>query len=145
MQSFIARFPVSVAFNRELTSSAVSVKVGAMFGRSRIGSRFSAVLIAAYEGRSLTTDIEFDVVSTLGCDAVVGSDWLAAWRQVGHEDLPVAENIQQEAYYTQLVSSALGIDIRFSKRFTAVNDEKDGFPTECIRYTIAVNNNSMVL
>jgi len=102
MQSFIGRFPVSVAFNRELTSTAVSVKVGRaiMFGRSRIDSRFSAVLIAAYEGRSLTTDIEFDVVSTLGCDVVVGSDWLAAWRQVGREDLPVAENIRQEAYYT---------------------------------------------
>jgi hypothetical protein len=31
--------------------------------RSQIGSRFSAVLTAVYEGRSLTTDIEFDVVN----------------------------------------------------------------------------------
>jgi len=48
-----------------------------------------AVLTAAYEGRSLTADIEFEVVTALGCDVVVGPDWLAAWRQVGREDLPV--------------------------------------------------------
>lgn len=38
-------------------------------------------------------------------------------------------------------SSELGIDIGFSKRSTVVNDEKNGFPTEYIRYTIVVNNN----
>ena len=74
MQSYIGHFPVSVVFDRELAISAVSVKVGTMFGRSRIGSRFSAVLTAVYEGRSLTTDIEFDAVSALGCDVVAGSD-----------------------------------------------------------------------
>jgi len=66
-----------------------------MFGRSEIGSRFSAVLTTAYEGRSLTTDVEFDVVSALGCDVVAGSDWLAAWRQVGREDLPGAANVER--------------------------------------------------
>jgi hypothetical protein len=44
LQPFIGRFPVSVVFDRELTISVVSVKVGAMFGRSRIGSYFLAVL-----------------------------------------------------------------------------------------------------
>ena len=94
MQPFTGRFPVSVVFHRELTISAVSVKVGATFGRSHTGSHFLAVLTAAYEGRSFTIEVESDVVSTLGCDVVVGSEWLAAWRQVGREDPPVAENIK---------------------------------------------------
>ncbi|KAG0698547.1 hypothetical protein DFH29DRAFT_877905 [Suillus ampliporus] len=90
MQSFIGRFPVSVSFDAMLLNSVVSVGIGFAFGCLAVGTTFTAVLITTYEGWPLTTDVLFKVAVVLHDDVVVGSDWLAAWRQVGHFDHQVA-------------------------------------------------------
>ena len=52
-------------------------------------------------------DIEFEVVSALGCDVMVGPDWLAAWRQVGCEDLLVPMLFSSSKRYSQTVFQAI--------------------------------------
>ncbi|KAG1734060.1 uncharacterized protein EDB91DRAFT_620082 [Suillus paluster] len=92
MQSFIGRFPVSVSFDGTLLNTLVSVGVGISFGCPAVGSTFTAVLTTTYEGRPLSTDVLFEVAAVLHDDVVVGSDWLAAWRQAGRFDRQVARH-----------------------------------------------------
>ncbi|KAG0703535.1 hypothetical protein DFH29DRAFT_915924, partial [Suillus ampliporus] len=102
-------FPVSVSFDGELLNSLVSVGVGLSFGCPAVGSTFTAVLTSTYEGRPLSTDVLFEVVVVLHDDVVVGSDWLAAWRQVGHFDRQVAwhsSQLSEVEFSPQLESSA---------------------------------------
>jgi hypothetical protein len=67
-----------------------------MLGHSRVGHRFVEVLTAEYEGRSLTTDVECKVVSSLDNFVVLGSNWLFTWREVWRSQLglsPVPKRI----------------------------------------------------
>ncbi|KAG0691561.1 hypothetical protein DFH29DRAFT_88891 [Suillus ampliporus] len=109
MQSFIGRFPVSVSFDGELLNSLVSVGVGLSFGCPVVGSTFTAVLTSTYEGQPLSTDVLFEVAAVPHDDVVVGSDWLAAWRQVGRFDRQVAwhsSQLSEVEFSPQLESSA---------------------------------------
>jgi len=65
MQPFIGRVPVSVRFDTDLPRCLVPMAVGLILGHSRVGQRFMEVLMAGYEGRLLTTDVECEVVSSL--------------------------------------------------------------------------------
>ena len=56
--------------------------VGLMLGHSRVGQRFVEVLMAEYEGRLLTTDVECEVMSSPDNAVVLGSNWLYAWCEV---------------------------------------------------------------
>ncbi|KAG1795870.1 hypothetical protein EV424DRAFT_1446109 [Suillus variegatus] len=85
--SFLGRLPVSVVFNLESRRCLVSASIARSLGHSGVGSLFSEVLTASYEGRSLTTDAEFVVTRALDSDVVVGMNWIAAWRSVGLEDV----------------------------------------------------------
>jgi hypothetical protein len=82
MQAFIGRVPVSVRFDPLLPRTLVPLAVALMLGHSRVGHRFVEVLTAEYEGRSLTTDVECVVVSSLDDSVLLGSNWLFAWREV---------------------------------------------------------------
>lgn len=87
MTSFIGRFPVSVVFDTDSSCCLVSIPVAHELGRSAPlpGFRFSEILTASYDGRALTTDVEFEVVRSLDCDVLIGVNWIAAWRAVGRE------------------------------------------------------------
>jgi len=61
--------------------------VGLIFGHSRVGQRFVEVLTAEYEGRLLTTDVQYEVVLSLDNSVVLGSNWLFAWREVWRSQL----------------------------------------------------------
>jgi len=82
MQAFIGRVPVSVRFDPVLPRSLVPLAVALMLGHSRIGHRFMEVLTTEYEGRSLTTDVECEVVSSLDNSVVLGLNWLFVWHEV---------------------------------------------------------------
>ncbi|KAG1800852.1 uncharacterized protein HD556DRAFT_1438848 [Suillus plorans] len=54
-------------------------------GHSGLGSRFTEIRTASYEGRALTTDIEFEIVPSLDADVLIGMNWIATWRTVRRE------------------------------------------------------------
>ncbi|KAG1885915.1 uncharacterized protein F5891DRAFT_1201450 [Suillus fuscotomentosus] len=85
--SFLGHLPVSVVFNLESCRCLVSASIARSLGHSGVGSVFSEVLTASYEGCSLTTNAEFVVTRALDSDVVVGMNWIAAWRHVGLEDV----------------------------------------------------------
>jgi len=87
MQPFIARVPVSVRFDSDLPRCLVPMAVGLILGHSRVGHRFVEVLTAEYEGLSLTTDVECEIVSSPDSAVVLGSNWLFAWREVWRSQL----------------------------------------------------------
>lgn len=67
--------------------SLVSSSIAHSLGHSGVGSRFSEILTASYNHRSLTTDVEFEIIDDgLLPDVVIGSNWIAAWRIVGQEN-----------------------------------------------------------
>lgn len=68
MTSFIGCLPVSVIFDRCLVATSVAHDLS----HSAPDSRFSEILTASYDGRALTTDIEFEVSRSLDCDVLIG-------------------------------------------------------------------------
>ncbi|KAG1788433.1 uncharacterized protein HD556DRAFT_1403473 [Suillus plorans] len=96
MTSFIGRLPVSVVFDTDSSRCFVSIPVAHDLSHSASahGSRFSDILTASYDGRALTTDIEFEVARSLDCDVffLIGMNWIAAWHAVGREDEHPAHN-----------------------------------------------------
>jgi hypothetical protein len=52
--SFIGRLPVSVSFDAQSRLSLVSSSIARSLGHSGVGSRFSEILTASYNHRSLT-------------------------------------------------------------------------------------------
>ncbi|KAG1797582.1 hypothetical protein EV424DRAFT_1546564 [Suillus variegatus] len=85
MTSFIGRLPVSVIFSTDSSRCLVAPSVARDLGYSAPDSRFSEILTASYDGRALTTDIEFEVSRSIDCDVLIGMNWIAAWRAVGRE------------------------------------------------------------
>ncbi|KAG1844765.1 hypothetical protein C8R48DRAFT_780182 [Suillus tomentosus] len=81
--SFIGCIPVSVVFDVDFHFSLVSSSTTRFLGHSDPGSQFSETLTASYGSRPLTTDVELEISWSLASDAVVGMNWIAAWRAVG--------------------------------------------------------------
>ncbi|KAG2061773.1 hypothetical protein BDR06DRAFT_945803 [Suillus hirtellus] len=94
MASFIGHHPVSVAFDSESPCCYVTSALAEMLGHlvPLADSRFRDVLTASYHGRALTTDVEFEIASSLDCDVLIGMNWISVWRTVGREDLNPVHN-----------------------------------------------------
>ena len=87
MQSFIGRVPVSVRFDTGVPRCLVPKAIGLILGHCRVGQHFVEVLMAEYEGRPLTTDVECEVVCLPDDTVVLGSNWMFVWLEVWRSQL----------------------------------------------------------
>lgn len=94
MASFIGHHPVSVVFDSESPCCYVTSVLAHLLGHlvPLADSHFSDVLTASYHGRVLTTNVEFEIASSLNCDVLIGMNWISAWHTVGHEDMNHVHN-----------------------------------------------------
>ncbi|KAG1772858.1 hypothetical protein EV702DRAFT_1201320 [Suillus placidus] len=88
MTSYIGRLnlPVSVTFDLQSHLSVVSPSVARSLGHPESVLQFSEILTGSYQGRSLMTDVGFEVACIVNTEVVIGLNWIAAWQIIGCKD-----------------------------------------------------------
>ncbi|KAG1839099.1 hypothetical protein DFJ58DRAFT_812896 [Suillus subalutaceus] len=85
MTSYIGCIPVSVIFDPDLPLSVVSLSIARSLGHPESVLHFSEIRTAAYQGCSLTTDVDFEVGCLVDADVAIGLNWIGAWCTIGRE------------------------------------------------------------